>query len=163
MNASEIYELLWKDQKTSSYVMAVIPSEALPYVQPDYRKRCYIVNTMARKKCYSPLGALGALGGLGGLGVPRKGHWLLIVIIHGEAVELFDSLGQDGTWNGDIMTFINHHGYINVNGRVLASSLCGYYCLAYAYYRARGIETVEVLDILKNTVDIESHCLTLFD
>ena len=58
MNTAEIYELLWNDLKTSSYIMAVIPSEALPYVKPDNRKRCYIVNTMARKKCDSPLGAL---------------------------------------------------------------------------------------------------------
>ena len=156
MNTAEIYELLWNDLKTSSYIMAVIPSEALPYVKPDNRKRCYIVNTMARKKCDSPLGTPGALGGL------RKGHWLLIVVIHGEVVELFDSLGQDETWNGDIMTFINHHGYINVNSHILSSTLCGYYCLTYAYYRARGFEIVEVLDILKNTQDVESLCLTLF-
>lgn len=68
MKTQDIYEMMWNDEKTSDYVMAVAPSKALKYISPDQRERCYIINvthTRIPSKVHSPVlgGSSGSIGG----------------------------------------------------------------------------------------------------
>ena len=46
MNTNQLYDILWRDSTASSYVMAIVPSNALKYINSDRNERCYIVNCM---------------------------------------------------------------------------------------------------------------------
>ena len=156
MNTNELYEILWNDKTASSYVMAIIPSRALSYVKADGRERCYIVN--CNENSY--------LRG-------EVGHWMILTI-HGNSrekrklksedsslLEVFDSLGER-TYNEEITAFMStFKSHITCSG-YLASTHCGFYALAYAYYRSRQYEPSCILKMFKEITDVKSHCLMLY-
>lgn len=146
MNTWSMYELLWKDIKSSAFVMAVMPSTGLNHVRSDSKERCYIINVRGR---HSPSRMV-------------FGHWIVLVTVHGRAVEVFDSLGPQGFYNKDIKTFFSKYGHQSINTVLLDTKNCGFYCLAYVYYRSRGVNPEKVLNILKSMQDIKNECQSLF-
>lgn len=156
MNTSTLYEFLWNDEVTSDYVMGVLPAQALRYVKPDYKERCYIVNTRKKTKTKnSPFTQAGLF----------PGHWIVLIVVHGRAVEVFDSLGQSEHWkkNDEIVSFLNRYTYYYVNDLALDSKNCGYYCLMYCYYRGRAYEPHKTVSILNaHTLYIKEYCTRLF-
>ena len=44
MTTSAMYEILWCDEKTSDYVMAIAPCAVLPYITVDPGESCYIIH-----------------------------------------------------------------------------------------------------------------------
>jgi hypothetical protein len=149
--------------------MAIIPEAALLYVTPDKTERCYIVNVKPNRstpakneeQCETTLPC-----GDGFLGVDddnRVGHWVVLIVGHGKLVEVFDSLGQRKIWNDQMKTFIKLYGRgQSVNDTAIASTNCGFYCLAYAYYRCRGHDPHFIVNFLHTCQDIVKHCSKIF-
>jgi hypothetical protein len=77
-------------------------------------------------------------------------HWVLF-FFNKFSVEFFDPLGKDLNYYGInfvifVKKFVNY--YIS-NGRVqpIKSSLCGKYCLYYAFLRCKGYSMKQIMDI----------------
>ncbi len=70
-------------------------------------------------------------------------HWLLFYFTDDSVVEMFDSLGRDiDDYPPDIKTFVSRFVKTTKVSRVRVqpsnTSLCGHYCLHYAYARCCG-------------------------
>ena len=166
MNTNQMYEILWNDDISSSYVMAIMPSNALRYVRADKSERCYIVN--CNENSY--------LRG-------EVGHWMILTV-HGaydgdydgdydsrgstrlsnddcSLIEVFDSLGVR-TYNMEMTAFITKFKHCATYSEYLSSTHCGYYVLVYAYYRSRKYKPSHVLNILSEITDLKRHCLSLY-
>ena len=84
-------------------------------------------------------------------------HWLLF-FFEKNNVDFFDSLGKKLEYYGREFTdFVKMYAdtYQESNDRIqpINSSLCGYYCLYYAYYRCKGYDMNTIL----NKMSVESN------
>ena len=160
MNTNQLYQLLWNDSTASSYVMAIIPSNALRYVRADRCERCYIVNCNENSYLRGDIGHC------------------MVLTIHGDRdedvklkkkkkneepslVEVFDSLGER-TYNTEMNAFMSKFKCCRVYSKHLSSTHCGYYVLLYAYYRSRKYSSSCTINILSEISDVKSHCLRLY-
>ena len=68
---------------------------------------------------------------------PRS-HWITIWM--GEFPEIFDSLGHKPLKEFEDFIFLNGDPYVCNTKRLQShgSSVCGHYCLMYAYFKSRG-------------------------
>ena len=159
MNTGLLYELLWKDEKASSYVLAVIPPEALRFIRHERRTQCYIVNTRKSEMKNSPR---------------APGHWIVLVL-HGWGssvknagwIEVFDSLAMasyQDHWNEELKTFISKHNFSkNLSAfQPMGSEGCAYYCLFYVYYKSRKYSSKLIYKILSNVKNIKLETKLLY-
>ena len=197
MNTNQLYEILWNDEITSSYVMAIMPSNALKYLKASHGTRrckpakrckseyCYIVNCNENSYLRGDMGhwmvltVHGCDGGGGGSGGGGGGGGAFVTAdaaaagldvdgvrttsLNGESnlIEIFDSMGE-GTYKGEMMTFISKFRHCVTYSRYLAATNCGYYVLIYVYYRSRKYSPSSVLNMLYEIPDVKSQCLMLY-
>ena len=161
LTTTEMYEILWKDNTASQYVMAVVQPSALKYISADSKERCYIVN--CNEKAYSHL---------------NVGHWFVLTVGGAHfykdsemlrykrkmtCAEVFDSQKTLEEYNKDIKTFIHKFDNVKVYSKYVSDCNCGYYSLMYAYYRSRGYNAETVVNILTDANDVKAECLSLFN
>lgn len=96
-------------------------------------------------------------------------HWILLYFPGNGICEFFDSLGKELTYyHPDIEQFITKFcsKYIRVvNSRIqpVKSSLCGHYCLYYAYARCGGLRIRDIVNSMPSPHWIECCIPILFD
>lgn len=76
-------------------------------------------------------------------------HWVLF-FFNDNYVEFYDSLGKDITVYGGefpnfIKNFVENYERSNERTQPMHSSLCGQYCLYYAYCRCKGINMRDII------------------
>ena len=181
MNTNELYEQLWRDETTSSYVLGVVPSKALKFIHADRRTRCYIVHLQNKKHSPRDDDDLGDGDGHSG------GHWLVFTV-HGlksemqrredeevtrernpqrraelldqfAVLEIFDSQGPRDVYNEEITNFISKFGNVVIHSQFLSNYYCGFYTLLYTYYRSRAFAPKVVLEILTAMKECNIPCL----
>ena len=79
-------------------------------------------------------------------------HWVLF-LFNGSVVEFFDSLGNDPSYYGEefinFMTqFATMCAYNSVRMQPKGTSICGHYCVAYAYLRFNGYDMFTTFTLL---------------
>ena len=94
-------------------------------------------------------------------------HWLLF-FFHNDVVDYYDSLGEDiGFYGKDFINFIKKFAKsiqsTTYRSQPRNTSLCGHYCLYFAYYRCKGFSMNEIMNLLKNVNDIEKVVVDLYD
>ena len=163
MNTDQIYKILWNDVTVSSRVMAVIPCNALKYISVNrHTKGCYIVNCNENSYLRGDIG-----------------HWIFLRI-HScgrrdedanavdvdvsdvrQRLEVFDAQGAK-CYNEEINMFMRQFVSCSTSRVHISDANCGFYTLAYLYYRCRNFKPESVINILKDIRDVKEHCLALY-
>lgn len=120
LNTFQLSHALSQSEMTRDKFEGVYPVDHLKHIQDA--PKMIIVNTDPSYK-------------------PGK-HWLLFYSDR-NTIEMFDSLGRDITeYPHEITDFVNKFShvlkYVNDRLQPVNSSLCGHYCLYYAYHRCNG-------------------------
>ena len=120
LNTFQLKHALSESDKTRDFFEGVYPLDYLSEI--EHAPNMIIVNTDPSYK-------------------PGK-HWLLFYRDQ-DTYEMFDSLGRDITvYPPEIAHFVNKFcsqlKYVSVRLQPINSSLCGHYCLYYAYHRCNG-------------------------
>ena len=167
MNTDQIYEMLWNDAAVSSYVMAVIPCNALKYISASAVRGCYIMNCNANSYLRGDVG-----------------HWIFLGVHStdvdvdvgvevevevevgdrvdlGSSLEVFDPRGES-VYNEEICMFMRQFDCCSYNYQYLSKANCGFYTLVYSYYRCRAFNPTSVLNIMEGIGDVKEHCLMLY-
>ena len=138
--------------------MGVITPNCLQFLTPQQDVNIYILNTVnCNLPCTSDISSLG--------------HWVVICVEgrHDEMgdfykwhkIEIFDCLG-DYIYNTNIETFIKKFPVVvrqNVN---ICMTFCSYYCLVYAFYRARNYPHLHCIYLLTKLSNIKHSCKRLY-
>ena len=133
MNTKQIWQALSRNKFTNEYFDGVFPHDLLSHIK--VKPKLIICNTHSSKE-------------------PGE-HWLLF-FFDNKTVEFYDSLGKDiSDYNLSFYNFL--HTYVEdyekslIRTQPVNSSLCGEYCLFYAYYRCKGIRMKDIINkMLKN-------------
>lgn len=127
LNTWQLRHALVENNTTRNYFDGVYPCDVLKNITSP--PRLIIVNTDPSHK-------------------PGK-HWLLF-FRNNETVEMFDSLGRNlDSYNKEIKTFVDKFfktvKFTTFRIQPLNTSLCGHYCLYYAYMRCNGKEMDSII------------------
>lgn len=91
----------------------------------------------------------------------KKGeHWVLFYF-NENSVDFFDSLGRDIYYYGNdfvnfVKRFVTQYEFCEERLQPLKSSLCGHYCLFYAYFRCLGFSMSNIVDRMKSHKYVEN-------
>ena len=88
-------------------------------------------------------------------------HWLALHFPSPEEVKFFDSYGFPPTAYGDCFTKALEHKQVTRNQKSLQSAdsnVCGYYCIFFLYYKARGKSIPQIEKVFHN----EDHLVVQF-
>ena len=144
LNSFQLKHALTQNSVTKTFFDGIYPSDYLHALEKD--TQLIIVNTDPSTE-------------------PGE-HWLLFYI-DGKNVEMFDSLGRNPDfYSKDIVQFIerfDHVKYVTQRVQPLDSSLCGHYCLYYAYFRCLGKTMESILANVHKPKWIKCCVPILFD
>ena len=120
MNTKQVWKALTLNSQTNAYFDGVYSSDTLKDIKE--KPELIICNTDPSDK-------------------PGE-HWLLF-FFEGDEADFYDSLGKDLTFYGkEFVNFVNKYAksvkQCKRRTQPLHSSLCGHYCLYYAYLRCKG-------------------------
>ena len=96
-------------------------------------------------------------------------HWILLYFDAQGCAEMFDSLGNDvASYHSSIKKFIQRHSthYMHaVHDRIQpkGTTLCGHYCLYYAYSRYEGMSAQKIVHTMPFPQWIKPYIPILFD
>ena len=83
-------------------------------------------------------------------------HWVLFYFDkHSDSVIFYDSLGNDLEYYGsEFIDFVNkyakHYTFYNKRTQPRNSSLCGVYCLYFAYFTCKGFSMSKIIKSMRN-------------
>lgn len=146
LNSLQLWEALKQNEVTRDYFDGVFPLDHLRHIQSE--PRLVIVNTDPEKK-------------------PGK-HWLLFFFNRDATVDFFDSLGKSPyQYPAPIANFLKEWAkevkFLAHRVQPKGSTLCGHYCLYYAYSKCTG-ETMEEIQAHMPSPQWIEHCIpVLFD
>lgn len=85
-------------------------------------------------------------------------HWVLF-FFNKDNVEFYDSLGKDLNEYGKdfynfVKKFVNSYERSTERTQPVKSSLCGVYCLYYAYYRCKGVDMENIIDSMNSPLKV---------
>ena len=165
MNTTQVYDTIWRDNKTSRYVSAVIPTGALPFIKPSLRECCYIVHIPWKQEESKAELSTVVKGSdlLLSFGRLVKGHWFVLVAVHFRFF-IFDVLGRERmACNDEMISFIENSECLSVNEEVIDYQNCAYYCLLFAFHRSRGVSIPNIISLLKKCKnDVKEICMERF-
>lgn len=95
-------------------------------------------------------------------------HWLLFYFNEDDSVDFYDSLGKPLQSYGEkILQFAKTfaESFIESKDRTqpLNSSLCGHYCLYYAYYKCKGYSMDDILSRMESPDHVLSSVKRLYN
>jgi hypothetical protein len=129
MDGTQLKQIVLRDALTSRKFINVFAANELPYWMPS--QTMAIVNCCDRKF--------------------RGQHWLALSM-EGCRLEIFDSFGlHPSVYN--LMDKLPDFSVMTYNDNQLQpihSNLCGYYCLFFCHYKARGFEMGDILSKFSN-------------
>ena len=149
----------------SSKTMAVITPKCLKFITPKIGSFIYVLNTIENDLPHAIDGACG--------------HWLVITVEsrHSQTdkmggrskddfckwhkIDIFDCSG-DKRYCHAIESFIAQFTIISRKNIDIYQTYCGYYCLAYAYYKVRHYSHYQCLYMLNKILDIRKLCFKLY-
>lgn len=136
MNTKQIWQALTCNSVTEPYFDGVFPSDFLKKIKR--KPELIICNT-------DPSTKPGA-------------HWVLF-FFNNDTVDFYDSLGQDITHYGSLFInfvekFAETYEQSNIRTQPNNSSLCGYYCLYYAYHRCQGQQMSQIINSMKSPLHV---------
>ena len=138
MNTKQLWTALTLNPSTNKYFDGIYSSDTLKDVKE--KPELIICNTDPSHK-------------------PGK-HWLLF-FFDGDEVDFYDSLGKDLTSYGvEFVNFANKYAksinQCQVRTQPPRSSLCGQYCLYYAYLRCKGNTMEYIVNTMPSTLKVLS-------
>ena len=85
-------------------------------------------------------------------------HWVLF-FFNNTSVDFFDSLGRDITYYGNIFIdfvnkFVKDVKQCLIRTQPVNSSLCGQYCLYYAFAKCLGLSMDEIINNMPNSENV---------
>lgn len=133
MNTKQIWQALSSNPITEPFFDGVFPSDTVRNIKK--KPELIICNTDPSNKPGS--------------------HWLLF-FFHNDTVDFYDSLGKDlNNYSKDfinlIQKFANDYQLSSVRTQPINSSLCGYYCLYFAYKRCKGNNMNTIISSMKSS------------
>ena len=130
MTTSEIESYMLSDPYIRCCYGGVLPSNELPTHIVRNKPKLYVVNTQKSNQ--------------------RGQHWIAIYLNANEP-EYFDSLGNIPLKEFEDFLILNGPHYLRNMKQVQAinSNLCGLFCLFFAYFRTRGVEMQDILNMFK--------------
>ena len=128
MNTKQIWQALTSNPLTEPYFDGVFPADGLRDIKT--KPKLIICNTDPSN-------------------LPGK-HWLLF-FFQNDTVDYYDSLGNNLEYYGKEFTdfvkkFAKFYEKAEVRTQPLNTSLCGYYCLYFAYGKCNGLKMEEIID-----------------
>ena len=136
MNTKQIWQALTTNTKTDPYFDGVFPIDMLHKIKS--KPELVICNTDPSNK-------------------PGK-HWVLF-FFYDETVDFFDSLGKDMEYYGqdfvDFATRFSSNFQVSLIGtQPKITSVCGQYCLYFAYKRCNGEQMEEIIKSVESPTQV---------
>lgn len=128
MNTKQLYKALIQNEITEPFFDGIYPRDLL--VDITSKPNLIICNTDTSDK--------------------KGEHWLLFFFNKDKSVDFFDSLGKNiYSYGKEIVNFAKTYA-VSFNESTdrmqpFNSSLCGHYCLFYAYYKCKGYNMKNIL------------------
>lgn len=136
MNTKQLWQALTENTITEPYFDGIFPIDALSDIKS--KPRLIICNTDPSDQ-------------------PGE-HWVLF-FFEGDNVDFFDSLGKKMNVYGDDFSnfagrFCSHYNWTPIQTQPKGSSLCGHYCLYYAYKRCKGEKMDSIIPSMKSVQNV---------
>lgn len=131
MNSNEINAILKNDRYTKHVFQGVYATDQIPDVKSF--PCSFVINSQPHYE-----------QGL---------HWLVMHFPNKDSsVEFFDSFGKSPDYYGHYFLDYMHENNLNYKSSIVSlqdnsSRVCGYYCVFYIYYRSRGFEMNEIVNM----------------
>lgn len=145
MNTKQIWQALTSNPVTEPYFDGVFPSDELKNIKN--KPKLIICNTDPSTK--------------------KGTHWLLF-FFHKDTVDFYDSLGKDLTFYGKEFTafvqkFAKNYEQCTIRTQPKGSSLCGHYCLYFAYKLCKGYKMLNIINSMKSSLHVINFVNTYFN